>query len=334
MSVTNGRLLFKTTLPHGSLPEPGKHLEWDSNEKIDPAAVPLDGGILAQTIFLAVEPYIAIKMGFGAYEIGKSISNCGIVKVIRSENKEICVGDHLYGSDIEFSRFIIRKDLSGLKVLQNPYKLPWSAFLSVIGMPGHTAYTAWKEHASAKQGETVFITSGAGSVGSFVIQLAKADGLKVIASAGSNEKIDFMKECGADIAFNYRETDTREVLAKEGPIDIFWDGVGGDTFMAALDHAAIGARFIECGMISSSTSGPRPVQNLFQVIPKSISIFGVVVSRLLPKYAKEFDAIIPEMVSRGNIKWREEITEGMENTPQLLGDVFAGKITGKAIIKI
>jgi NADPH-dependent curcumin reductase CurA len=55
---------------------------------------------------------------------------------------------------------------------------------------------------------------------SLVIQLAKLEGLKVIASAGSNEKVEFLKELGADIAFNYKSTSTREVLEKEGPINM------------------------------------------------------------------------------------------------------------------
>ena len=55
---------------------------------------------------------------------------------------------------------------------------------------------------------------------SLVIQLAKMDGTRVIASAGSEEKVNFMKEIGADVAFNYKTTDTKEVLRKEGPIDM------------------------------------------------------------------------------------------------------------------
>jgi NADPH-dependent curcumin reductase CurA len=53
-----------------------------------------------------------------------------------------------------------------------------------------------------------------------VIQIAKQDGVKVIASAGSEEKVKFMKEIGADVVFNYKTTDVREVLKKEGPIDM------------------------------------------------------------------------------------------------------------------
>ena len=100
-----------------------------------------------------------------------------------------------------------------------------------------------------------------------VIQLAKLDGLKVIASAGSDEKVAFMKEIGADVAFNYKTTKTLEVLTKEGHIDMcvlhdvlynrrlqscsFWDNVGGEALDAALDNINKDGRIIACGMISS-----------------------------------------------------------------------------------
>lgn len=54
-----------------------------------------------------------------------------------------------------------------------------------------------------------------------VIQLAKRDGCKVIASAGSDEKVEFMRLIGADVAFNYKTTDTREVLKAHGPINMW-----------------------------------------------------------------------------------------------------------------
>ena len=57
-------------------------------------------------------------------------------------------------------------------------------------------------------------------MGSFLIQIAKADGLKVIASAGSEEKVKFMQECGADVAFNYKTTSTKETLDKHGSINL------------------------------------------------------------------------------------------------------------------
>ncbi|KAI3608982.1 alcoholde hydrogenase [Moniliophthora roreri] len=100
-------------------------------------------------------------------------------------------------------------------------------------------------------GETVFISGGAGAVGVTVIQLAKQDGIKVIASAGTDEKVQECREMGADVAFNYKTMDTAEVLEKEGPLDMYWDNVGGPTLDAALAASATHARFIICGMISA-----------------------------------------------------------------------------------
>jgi NADPH-dependent curcumin reductase CurA len=73
------------------------------------------------------------------------------------------------------------------------------------------------------------------------IQLAKKDGLKVIASAGSEEKVKFMKEIGADVAFNYKTTDVREVLAKEGPIDMCVD-IFSEQFGSELMPKILGQR--------------------------------------------------------------------------------------------
>ena len=117
--------------------------------------------------------------------------------------------------------------------------------------PGQTAFYAWSEFSATKAGETVFVSAGAGPVGSFVIQIAKAQGLKVIASAGSEEKVNFIKSIGADVAFNYKTTNTLEVLQKEGPIDVYWDNVGGETLDAALATATTGARFLVSSSLGS-----------------------------------------------------------------------------------
>jgi NADPH-dependent curcumin reductase CurA len=103
-----------------------------------------------------------------------------------------------------FAEYSVITDLSGLQALPTDTGISWSAYVGVAGMPGQTAYFGWKECAKAKKGEVVFVSGGAGAVGSFVIQLAKQDGMKIIASAGTDEKVKFMKSLGADVAFNYK----------------------------------------------------------------------------------------------------------------------------------
>lgn len=152
----------------------------------------------------------------------------------------------MFGVPPAFQQYLITQAqaLPAFSVLQNKEKLPWSVYLGAAGMAGQSAFAAWKEYADAKKGETAFITAGAGAVGSFAIQLAKADGLKVIASAGSDEKVAFMKSLGADVAFNYKKENVYEVLKKEGPSGSYWDNVGGESFDAALQYAAHKGRFI------------------------------------------------------------------------------------------
>ncbi|KIJ92846.1 hypothetical protein K443DRAFT_647825 [Laccaria amethystina LaAM-08-1] len=334
--IKNGRVLFND-IPKG-YPEPGKTTVYDTNQTIDVENVPLDGGFLLKTLELSIDPYMRRRMrhpekkSYSApFAIGQPLTGHGVGVVVRSEFEGVKAGDHLYGI-FEHVEYCIRKDLSGLHVIENKFKLPWSTFIGVAGMPGKTAYMAWKEYSKAKKGETVFVTSGA--AGRLVIQLAKLDGLKVIASAGSDEKIQFLKELGADVAFKYKTKDTAEVLEKEGPIDIYWDNVGGATLDAALEAAAINARFIECGMIAGYNVGGQPIKNLINVISKSLSIHGFIVSRLEPKYDDEFYAVIPAKVASGEIQHREDVYDGLGKVGDVMLAVQQGLNKAKAVVHV
>uniref|UniRef100_UPI0031B8B3CB Ene-reductase 1 n=1 Tax=Cyclocybe aegerita TaxID=1973307 RepID=UPI0031B8B3CB len=336
--VTNGRIIFNS-IPTG-FPVPGETTIYDTTETIDLDTAPLDGGFLLKTLELSVDPYMRggmrapEKKSYSApFTLGQPLRGYGVGVVLRSENPQVKAGDHLYGF-FEHTHYSIRKDLTGLQAIENAYNLPWSVFIGVIGMPGKTAYMAWKEYAHPKQGETVFVSTGAGPVGSFVIQLAKADGLKVIASAGSEEKVQFMKEVGADVAFNYKTTNTAEVLEKEGPIDIYWDNVGGETLEAALNAANVNARFIECGMISGYNSGGAPVRNIFHVIGKSITMTGFIVSRIEPKYSAEFYKEVPAKVASGELKYREHVYNGLEKLGDVILAVQKGENKAKAVVHV
>jgi NADPH-dependent curcumin reductase CurA len=93
-----------------------------------------------------------------------------------------------------------------LKILKNEENLSWSTYIGAAGMPGKTAYMAWKEYSPIQghigQAKVAYISAGSGPVGSLAIQMAKKDGYKVIASAGSDKKIQFCKDIGADVVFN------------------------------------------------------------------------------------------------------------------------------------
>ncbi|KAH8818829.1 alcohol dehydrogenase [Flagelloscypha sp. PMI_526] len=331
--IKNGRLLFKS--PHsGLIPVPGETAVYDETQTLDLETVPLNGGYLVKNLYVSVDPYLRsyIKTQF---KVDETIKNFGIARVLRSEYAGVKPGDLVYGRRIEFAEYSILSELdtgeawTAFQLIENPYKLSLSTFVGHAGMAGKTAYNGWREYARAKKGETIFISTGAGPVGSLVIQFAKAEGLKVIASAGSDDKVQFMKDCGADVAFNYKTTSTDEVLSKEGPLNIYWDHVGGATLDAALEHAAQFARFIECGMI-----GAQAINNLPKIIGKTISLHGFMVDKLQHKYDEDFYKEIPKRLANGELKYREEITEGLENMIDVLGGLLTGKNHGKAIIKV
>ncbi|KAJ7210029.1 NAD-P-binding protein [Mycena pura] len=321
--TTNTRVLF-ASIPK-DFPIPGETTVYDTSQQIDLEHVPLNGGFLIKTLVLSIDPYMRGRMRAPKtksystpFTLGAPLAGYGVGVVLRSEASDVAPGKYVYGDSIPHQQYAVLANMDRFNFLERDPKLPWTVYVGAAGMPGKTAYMGWKEFSRAKKGETAFITTGAGPVGSMVIQLAKRDGLKVIASAGSEEKVKFMKSIGADVAFNYKTTDTREVLAREGPIDIYWDNVGGDIFDAALEHANIFGRFLMCGMISGYNTGHEPTKNMHLTFGKSLTINGILHSHLLHKHNAEFYSKIPALLANGEIKYTEEVHHGLESVGEAI----------------
>ncbi|KAL1694272.1 hypothetical protein GGG16DRAFT_47669 [Schizophyllum commune] len=320
-------------------PVPGKHIVYDDKDTIDPDTVALNGGVLLKVLFLSIDPYLRGRMQpsnsssyIPSFELGQPLANLGVGLVVRSEDKGFKAGDHVFGF-IPFQQYTVVPGAS-LRVLPNTHNIPWSVYVGSAGMPGVTAYAAWNEYADVKPGDVVFVSTGAGAVGSLVVQIAKMAGCKVIASAGSEEKVKFMKEIGVDVPFNYKTENTAEILKREGPINVYWDNVGGETLEAAMDNAAVGARIIACGAISGYNTGTKPIRNWDVVFSKSLHIHGFIVTRIQDKYLDSFYKEVPEWIATGKVKFREEIQEGLEKVGDLFVAVLKGYNTGKAVIKV
>ncbi|CCM00867.1 uncharacterized protein FIBRA_02913 [Fibroporia radiculosa] len=336
--VTNGRVLFNE-IPTG-YPIPGKTTVYDASQTIDLESTALDGGFLIKTLVVSIDPYMRGKMRDPSIQsytppffVGQPLDNYGVGVILRSEDPLIKPGDHVYAFGFPFQQYFVAKDAKLFYKIQNEEKLPLSAYVGVCGMPGKTAYHAWKEYAHPQKGDVVFVSTAAGPVGATVAQLAKFEGLKVIGSAGSDEKVAFLKSIGVDVAFNYKTENTLEVLQREGPINIYWDNVGGETLEAALEAAAPHARFIECGMISNyNNQGPYHIKNLMHLVSKSIQLSGFIVLDLFAKYDEEFYKTVPGMVARGEIKYLEDAKRGLEAAGDAILEVQSGKNKGKSVI--
>ncbi|KAJ7777710.1 alcohol dehydrogenase [Mycena maculata] len=338
--VKNARVIFNS-VPEG-YPVPGETTVYDATQTIDLDAVPLNGGFLLKTLIVSVDPFLRGRMRqpeqksySPGFTLGAPIDGFGIGVVLRSETVGVEAGKYIYGYNMAFQEYVVLPELSVMRrIIEKHPDLSWTTYVGAAGMPGMTAYMGWKEYSDAKPGEVAFITTGAGPVGSFVIQLAKKAGMKVIASAGSEEKVQFMKDIGVDVAFNYKTTDTRAVLEKEGPIDVYWDNVGGEVLEAAIEFANIHARFLECGQISGYNTGHQGPKNFNLIVGKSLHVHGILVTRLIPKYGAEFYATVPPQLASGEIKYTEEVTRGLEAVGDVILGVQKGTNKAKAVIVV
>jgi NADPH-dependent curcumin reductase CurA len=172
----------------------------------------------------------------------------------------------------------------------------------------------------------------------FYFYLAKREGLIVIGSAGSDDKVQWLQnELNFDHAFNYKTADVKAELAKFNPLNIYFDNVGGNQLEAALDAAAPFARFIECGMISQyNEPDAHGIRNLMLVVGKRLKIQGFIVSDKFkdPTFLPEFYSKVPQWIANGELKIKEDVTNGLEQAADAVAGIFQGKNFGKAVIQI
>ncbi|QRV84710.1 Zinc-binding dehydrogenase [Ceratobasidium sp. AG-Ba] len=342
MSPTkNGRLIFKS-VPKG-YPVPGETTVYDT-EEIDLDTLALNGGVLVKALYLSVDPYLRGRMReataksySGAFALNKPISGFGVGRVLRSEKEGVKEGDNVWVPELPFQQYSVLSAKHPVMVIKNENNVPLSAYLSVLGMPGKTAYYALEVIGQPKAGETIYVSTGAGPVGSTVSQLAKSAGLKVIASAGSDDKVEYLRSIGVDVAFNYKKTKIADVLDQEGPIDIYWDNVGGESLEAAINACRDFARIIVCGAISAYNGGePYGIKNTMQILTKRLTVRGFIQHELETQVGKPqvfYEKMTP-LVASGQIKWNEQIYEGLEKAGDAILDVQKGDNTAKAVVKV
>jgi NADPH:quinone reductase-like Zn-dependent oxidoreductase len=190
-----------------------------------------------------------------------------------------------------------------------------------------TAYRMVFTRGKIQMGEWVLVHAAGSGVSSAAIQFAKIAGARVIATAGSQEKIDQAKMFGVEKVINYREADfakeVREITGKRG-VDLIIDHIGKDTFMGNLKCMAKGGRMVICG----NTSGPMVETNLAMIFFKSLSVIGSTMGS-----RAEFHKCI-DIVSRGLAKPVIDRAFGFDELPQAHEYLESRKAFGKVLIKI
>ncbi len=302
---------------------------------------PKDGEILVQNEYLSVDPYMRGRMYDGdsyipAFQIGEAISGGSIGQVIQSRSDQFQEGDYV----LNFAgwREYFLSDGVGLTKV-DPSIAPVQSFLGALGMPGMTAYVGLLNIGKLKENETVYVSAASGAVGSIVCQIAKIKGCRVIGSAGSDRKVEWLlNDIGIDGAFNYKKVDNLTVeLQKQCPngIDVYFENVGGEHLEAVLTNMNPFGRIPVCGMISQYNNtelqpGPR---NLTSIIGKRLLLQGFIVSDHNDQLP-QFQSDMVKWIGEGKLKWEETIIEGIENTPSAFIGLFTGENIGKMLVKV
>jgi NADPH-dependent curcumin reductase CurA len=302
------------------------------------APEPADGEVLVRNQWMSVDPYMRGRMNDTAsyiapFEVGAALEGGAVGQVVASRAETHQVGDHVL--HMKGWRDYAVGPARGFKRLDVSQVSP-SAYLGVLGMPGLTAWAGLVKVAGMQPGETVFVSGAAGAVGSLVGQLVKLRGGTAIGSAGSAEKVAWLRELGFDAAFDYHDgvLPALRTAAPDG-IDSYFDNVGGEHLDAAMEVLKPHGRIAVCGLISAySVSGPPSgPANFGLVISKRLRIQGFLATDLGP-YQAEFLTEVAPALADGRIQARETVVEGLENAPAALLGLLNGANTGKMIVRL
>ncbi len=320
-------------------PEPGPVSPklFEVVKKEIPSAGP--GQILIKQTMMSLDPAMMGWMSADTesyippVELGAVMRSSGAGEVVESNHPDFAVGDRVMGM-FGWQEYTLSHG-EGVNKIEAP--LPDEAILSVFALPGLTATQGLFNVGKPKKGETIVVSGAAGSVGSIVGQLAKAEGLRVIGVVGSQEKADWlMNDLGFDGAVNYKSADLSESLTELTPngIDLYFENTGGPVQHLVFERMNAHGRIVVCGMISDYTKAePSPGPNWIPIIKKRLTIQGFT----MPDHFGDVPALLAKLtpyVMNGQIKHRSHILEGLESAITGLNLFFTGENKGKLMVKL
>ncbi len=334
MPATTNREIRLAQRPHG-LPD-GSTFELVEGPLPEPGA----GEVLVRNIYMSVDPAMRGRMNdvrsyAPPFELGATLQGGAIGRVVASNYSSVAMGD-LVQSGLGWREYFAAPAASLTRIEQGD--VPLTHHLGVLGGTGFTAYIGMFDIGQPKRGETVFVSAAAGAVGSVAGQIAKLEGCRVIGSAGSDEKCDWLtRDLGFDAAFNYKKTTPDEALTEHAPdgIDVYFDNVGGEISEAVVPRMNVGGRISVCGQISqynlsAPEMGPRQT---WHFIVKRLTMRGFLVF----DFAERYDEALRQLagwIDAGQLSYREDIVAGLENAPAAFIGMLTGDNIGKRLIHL
>ena len=305
-----------------------------------------DGELLLRTLYLSLDPYMRGRISkarsyTAGVEAGQTMVGGTVSMVETSRNSKYNSGDIVLGySGWQEYEVSDGQGLHKLDPVHGPN--PISTALGVMGMPGLTGYVGLLDIGRPQSGETVVVSSAAGAVGSVVGQIAKLHDCQTVGIAGTTDKCQYtIDEFGFDTCINYNDEDFAARLSKACPngIDIYFENVGGKVFDSAYNLMNDGGRIPVCGMISRYNDtglpdGPDTLPRLMRaILTRRLLVQGYIVT----DHGDRLGAFLSDMsnwINDGSVRYREHVTEGLENAVSAFQGLLRGENTGKAVVKV
>ncbi len=312
-------------------------------ELIDEPIRDLDEGeVLIRTVYLSLDPTNRIWMSdqdqyLPPVQIGETMRGGGIGVVERSRSDKFKQGDVVNPGLSGWATHTIAHEgmVSPVPVIPG---VPLTAYMSVLGGTGLTAWFGMLDIGQPKAGETVVVSAAAGAVGSIAGQLAKLRGARVIGIAGGQAKCDWLvNDCGFDGAIDYKNEDVGAALDRLCPngIDVNFENVGGEIMDQVFSRMNNFGRMTLCGMISTyNLEGPiKGPSDFGRILMHRLMIKGFIIIDYLHRAPEAFAELGP-LVASGQLKWKAHVEDGLENAVDAVGRLFTGDHDGKLLIRV
>lgn len=300
-----------------------------------------EGQVVVRTLYLSVDPYMRGRMNDAKsyvppYQLNEVIAGGLVGEIVDSKSELFKAGDKVIG--MLGWQLYNTVDAKAVTKIDDSIA-PVSAYLSVLGLTGLTAYFGLLDIGQPKEGETVVVSGAAGSVGMFVGQIAKIKGARVVGIAGSDDKCDYLKkELGFDATINYKTTENLgQALEEACPngVDVYFDNVGGAISDAVMSLLNDYARIPLCGAISSynSTDGDMGPRIQSRLIKTRSLIKGFVLSDYAARQSEGLQEL-GKWLTEGKLKYEETVVEGFDNVVEAFLQLFQGANLGKMLVKV
>ena len=307
----------------------------------EPVPELVDGEVLVRNLFLSVEPamrgWVSLVANYAdPVAIGAVMRSLAAGRVVASRDAGFQVGDLVTGWLGWQDYACVKPQAIQGKLVKSD--LPISTSLGVLGLNGLTAYFGLLDIGRPMPGQTVVVSTAAGSVGSCVGQIAKIKGCRAVGIAGGSTKTALCRDAfGFDAAIDYKADDLDQALAAACPngVDVYFDNTAGSISDTVLKHLAVGARVIICGTASIASwepapHGPRVERHL---LVKRASMQGLLVMDHKARYPSALEALTG-WVREGRIRYRDDILDGIEQAPGAIAGLYRGENLGKRLIRL